>query len=71
MLELIFLICMFCVFGKLLFFGVKAAWGLSKILVTVVFLPIVLVGMVLGGLLYIAVPILLIVGIVSLFVSKA
>ena len=31
MLTLLFIICMFGVFGKLFCFGVKAAWGISKI----------------------------------------
>ena len=30
MLTLLFIICMFGVFGKLFFFGLKAAWGISK-----------------------------------------
>lgn len=66
MLSLIFVILMFCVFGKLLKMSVKAAWGITKVLFTLVFLPIVLVIMVIGGLIYIAVPILLIVGIAAL-----
>ena len=32
MLEIIFVACMLWVFGKLFFFGLKAAWGLAKIL---------------------------------------
>ena len=71
MLSLLFAICMIWIFGKLLFFGIKAAWGLSKLLVTVVLLPRVLIGMVIGGLIYIAFPILIVVGIVALISSKA
>lgn len=67
MLELIFAIGMIWVFVKLLFIGIRAAWGISKILVTLVFLPLVLIGMVLGGLIYIALPILVVIGIISLF----
>ena len=62
---------MIWIFGKLLFFGIKAAWGISKLLVTVVLLPLVLIGMVIGGLIYIAFPILIVVGIVALISSKA
>lgn len=70
MLEIIFAVCMLWIFGKIFAFGIKAAWGISKIVLTVVFLPIVLVGMVIAGLIYIAFPILLIVGILGVFRSR-
>ena len=57
---------MIWIFGKLFIFGVKAAWGISNLLLTVVFLPLILIGMVIGGLMSIAFPILIIVGIVAL-----
>lgn len=66
MLSLLFAICMIWVFGKLFIFGIKAAWGISKFIVTVVLLPLALIGLVVGGFLYLAFPILLVVGIVSL-----
>lgn len=69
MLSLLFTICMIWVFGKLFIFGVKTAWGISKLLLTVVFLPLILIGMVIGGLMSIAFPILIIVGIVALVAS--
>ena len=70
MLSLLFAICMIWVFGKLLFFGIKATWGISKFLVTSVLLPLILIGMVVGGLIYIAFPIFIVVGIVALNSSK-
>lgn len=70
MLSLLFVICMIWIFGKIVFFGIKATWGISKFLVTVVLLPLVLIGMLIGGLIYIAFPILIIVGIVSAICSK-
>ena len=66
MLSLLFAMCMIWVFGKLLLFGIKAAWGISKFIVTIVLLPLVLIGMVVGGLMYIAFPILIVVGIIAL-----
>ena len=54
MLTLLFIICMFGVFGKLFFFGLKAAWGISKFVLTIVFLPLILLVMVAGGLISIA-----------------
>lgn len=67
MLELLFAVLMITIFGKLFVFGMKATWGITKILVTVVFLPLILIGLVLGGLVSLALPILLVVGIVSMF----
>lgn len=71
MLSLLFTICMIWIFGKLLLFGIKAAWGISKFLLTIVLLPLILIGMVIGGLIYIAFPILIVVAIVSLILPKA
>ena len=65
MLSLIFFVCMIWVFGKLFVLGLRAAWGISRFLLTIILLPVVLIGMVLGGLIYIAFPILIVVGIVS------
>nr|WP_177296838.1 hypothetical protein [uncultured Blautia sp.] len=71
MLSLLFTICMIWVFGKLLFFGIKAAWGISKFVVTIVLLPLILIGLVVGGLIYIAIPILIVIGIAALLLPKA
>lgn len=67
MLTLLFIICMFGIFGKLLWFGIKAAWGISKFVLTIVLLPVILIALVLGGLLYLAIPILIVIGVISLF----
>lgn len=71
MLSIIFAIGMICVFGKLVIFGIKAAWGISKFLLTVVLLPLILIALVVGGLMYIALPILIVVGIVAFVCKKA
>ena len=70
MFYFLFMILMFYIFGKLFFFGMRAAWSISKLLITIVFFPVILLGMVFGGLLYLAFPILLIIGILSLFRTK-
>lgn len=70
MLTLLFCICMIGIFGKLFIFGIKAAWGISKMLFSVILLPIILVGMVIRGLIYIAVPLLIIIGITSLIIRN-
>lgn len=70
MFTLIFIIFMFMIFGKLLTFAIKAAWGLTKIIWTIVVLPIALIALVACGLIYLAVPILAIVGLVSILCTK-
>ena len=71
MLSLIFFICKFGVFGKLFLWGVKAAWGISKFILTIVFLPVILIALVLGGLFSTAFALLFVIGIVGLVVSRA
>ena len=65
MLTLVFIILMFMVFGRILKFAVKAAWGVSKIICSVVLLPLFLICLLVIGLVEIALPILIIVGITS------
>ena len=67
MFYFLFMILMFFVFGKLFFFGLKAAWGLSKFVLTIILLPITLIVMVSCGLLYFAFVLLIVVGIISFF----
>ena len=49
-------------------FAIRAAWGVSKVVASVILLPILLVGLVLAGLVKIALPLLLIIGLYSLLV---
>lgn len=67
MFYFLFMILMFFVFGKLFFFGLKASWGLSKFVLTIILLPITLVMMVSAGLIYFAFILLIIIGIISFF----
>ena len=67
MWTLIFMVLMIMIFGKLFIFSIKAAWGITRILFTVVLLPIILICMVAGGLLSLALPFLIVIGIGSLF----
>ena len=70
MFTLLFVFCMFGVFGKLFCFGLKAAWGSSKFVLNIVFLPLILIVMVAGGLLSVAFPLLLIIGVIGLVASR-
>ena len=67
MFYFLFMILMFYIFGKLFFFGLKAAWGLSKFVLTIILLPITLMVMVSCGLLYFAFVLLIVVGIICFF----
>lgn len=69
MLTLLFVICMFGIFGKLIGLAFKMTWGIAKVLFTLVFLPVILVGLAMGGLLVVAFPLLIVIGIVSLAVG--
>ncbi|MBP5594354.1 hypothetical protein [Pseudobutyrivibrio sp.] len=68
-MSILFFILFFMIFGKMIGFAFRATWGILKIGLFIVFLPLILVAMVFGGLLYIAFPILIIVGIASLIAS--
>ena len=46
--------------------ALHGAWGLMKVLFTIIFLPVILLGPVFKGLIVIALPILIIFGIVLL-----
>lgn len=65
MLSLLFAIGMIWIFGKLFFFGLKATWGITKFLVTIVLLPLALIIMAVSGFFYIAFVILIVGGIAA------
>lgn len=66
MLSVLFVICLIWFIGKFFIFGLKASWGIMKLLCTVVFFPVILIGMFVGGMLYIAFPVLIIGAIIAL-----
>ena len=70
MLTILFFILMAVIFGRLAFFAIKLAWGFTKVLFTLIFLPIILISIFIGGLIQLAFPILIIVGIISLFTVR-
>ncbi len=69
MLTFLTLIIFFAVFGRLLVFGLKLGWGIIKMVGFVVFLPVIILGMIVGGFAFIALPVLVIIGLVSLAVK--
>ena len=67
MFYFLFMILMFYIFGKLFFFGIRAAWEISKFVLMVVFFPVILIGMLIVGLVKLAFPLLLIFGVIAMF----
>ena len=70
MFGLIFWLLMLAVFGNILMFAIRMTWGITKVLFSLVLLPLTLVVLVLGGLLRIAFPLLAVIGLISLFALK-
>ena len=71
MLTLLFMIVMIGVIGKIIGFAFRMSWGLIKILFTIAFWPLILIGMVIAGLIEIAFPILIVIGLITLVASIA
>ena len=65
MLLLLFFVLMIAVFVKLLFLAIRGAWSITKIVLSVVLFPLILVGIALSGLLYIALLAVVLLGIFS------
>lgn len=70
MLSFLFTLLMIVVFGKILFFAIKATWGIAKIIFTLVFLPVILIALVLSGLAFIALPVLIVIGILVFIILR-
>ena len=66
MLTLLMMIMFFAVFGKLLVFAFKVGWGMLKIAAYLIFLPAIVLMLIFGGLFYVALPILIVAGIVGM-----
>ena len=67
---LLFVILLLVIFGKLLSFALKAAWCITKILFSVVIFPLALIMLVAAGLMYVALPVLVIAGIVVFLLGR-
>lgn len=66
MLTLLVTIMFFIVFGKLLVIALKVGWGIFKIAAFLIFLPALILMMIFGGLLYLALPMIIIAGIAGM-----
>ena len=66
MLTLIFAIMMIGVFGRMMGFAIRLSWGFLKVLLTLIFLPGIIIAGFASGLLSLAFPLLAVVGLFSL-----
>lgn len=66
MLTIIFVCLLLSVVFKLFFFGLKAAWSITKLLVSLLLLPAVVIVLFVIGLTYVAIPVLVVVGLVTI-----
>lgn len=71
MLTLIFVILMIALFAELIGLAVRLTWGLLKIVGVVIFWPLVLAGLAAAGLIYVALPLLVVTGVVGLIAKNA
>lgn len=70
MITLILLLGVLGLCGRLIGLAFKASWGLFKIIGGIIIFPLMLIGLILSGILYLAVPILIIAGLVAIFAPK-
>ena len=67
----LFIILMFMFFGRMIIFGIKAAWGIGKFVIGLILMPILIIGVIVAGLVYLALPLLAIAGLILLFRKTA
>lgn len=63
MITLLFTLCLIAFVFKLVLLALKATWGITKVIFTIVLFPAFLIIMAVSGLMVVAFPILIIAGI--------
>ena len=66
MLTILSLVLFLMVFSKLIMFAFKVGWGILKIAVYLILFPVIVLMLIFGGLCYIALPVIVIAGILGL-----
>ena len=66
MLSIIFLVALAWVTWKFFVLGLKLTWGIAKFVCTVLLFPLFMICLVGVGLIYLAIPILIIAGVVAM-----
>ena len=71
--KMIFIFCilMAMLFVRLSVFSIRFSWTVAKILFSLILLPLSLVGLVLAGAVRIALPVLAVIGLISLIAEPA
>ncbi len=62
MLIITCLVLMLMIFGYVLSFGLRMAWHMTKIICSVFFLPVILIGLLIAGFSFVVLPILIVIG---------
>ena len=65
MLTLIFYIALFYVAIRMLIWGIKAAWGIAKIIAFVLLLPVLIIGLALAGMFMLALGLIVLMAIIA------
>ena len=71
MLTLLFICILLVVVVNIVKLAIKLAWGITKFVFSVILFPVLLIGVALAGFIYIAIAILIIVGIICLISNLA
>lgn len=66
MLSMICTVLLIMVFFKLLCIAFRVGWGVLKIAMFLIFFPVIAGGLIVGGLFFLALPIILIAGIAGI-----
>ena len=69
MLGMLITIMMCAIFWNLFVFAIKAAWGIGKIIFSLV-LPFVIIGLIISGIIHLVIPVIVIAAIVY-FINAA
>ena len=64
MLTILFCIALLYVIVRMLFWGIKATWGIAKIITFVVLLPVLIIGLAVAGMFMVALGLLVVIAIV-------
>ena len=71
MLNVLFVLMMLSVFTKVAWLGFKISWGMTKLFLALVFAPLILIGLFCSGAVFLAFPLLLMVGVSAMIASLA
>ena len=70
LVKILFYVLLVLIFGRLMVFSIRLTWSITKVLLILIFLPLILIGAVIAGLISLALPALIVIGIISLIRVK-